>query len=202
MKLYYKPGACSLASHILLKEINEDFEIESVNTNTGVTETGDDYTKINPKRYVPALVLRKDMVITEGPAILQYLADLAPKSEMLPPLGSESRAKVIEHLTYVSSELHKAFGPLFNPAIDETTKAQAKIVASKKLEYFNQIFSDGRDYLVDNKVSIADLYLFVVSNWCNFVAISLDETPHLSRFVSRIANRPSSLAAMTAEGLF
>lgn len=202
MKLYYKPGACSLASHILLKEINAEFEIESVNTNTGMTEKGDDYTQINPKGYVPALVLRKDMVITEGPAILQYLADLAPKSEMLPSLGSESRAKVIEHLTYVSSELHKAFSPLFNPATDEATKAEAKIGVSKKLEYFNQIFSDGRDYLVDNKVTIADLYLFVVCNWCNFVGISLEETRHLSRFVSQMANRPSSLEAMKAEGLF
>jgi len=202
MKLYYKPGACSLASHILLKEIDAYFEIESVNTSTGITETGDDYTKINPKGYVPALALRKDMVITEGPAILQYLADLTPKSQMLPSLGSESRVKVIEHLTYVSSELHKAFSPLFNPASDETTKAQAKIEVSEKLEYFNQLFSDGRDYLVDNKVSIADLYLFVVCNWCNFVGISLEETPHLSSFFSRMANRPSSLAAMQAEGLF
>ena len=171
-----------MVSHILLKEIDADFEIESVNTSTGITETGDDYTKINPKGYVPALALRKDMVITEGPAILQYLADLTPKSQMLPSLGSESRVKVIEHLTYVSSELHKAFSPLFNPATDETTKAQAKIEVSEKLEYFNQLFSDGRDYLVDNKVSIADLYLFVVCNWCNFVGISLEETPHLSSF--------------------
>lgn len=201
MKLYYKPGACSLASHILLKEINGDFEIEKVNTETGITETGDDYTKINPKRYVPALALRQDMVITEGPAILQYLADLAPKSGMLPSLGSESRAKVIEHLTYIGSELHKAFGPLFNSKADETTQAQAKIEVTKKLLYINQIFSDGRNYLVDNKVSIADLYLFVVCNWCNFVDISLEQMPHLSRFISPIENRPSVVAAMQAEGL-
>lgn len=201
MKLYYKPGACSLASHILLEEINADFEVESVNTDTGMTETGGDYTKINPKKYVPALFLREDMIITEGPAILQYLADLEPNSEMLPPSGSESRAKVIEHLTYISSELHKAFGPLFRPGIDEIAKAHAKSDVRKKLLYCNEIFSDGRNYLVDNKVSIADIYLFVVCNWCNFVDISLEETPYVYSFISRMMERVAVRAAMKTEGL-
>jgi len=201
MKLYYKPGACSLASHILLREINANFELESVNTNTGITESGNDYTKINPKKYVPALALREDMVITEGPAILQYLADLAPDTEMLPVAGSESRAKVIEYLTYTSSELHKAFGPLFSAAADESAKVQAKREVTEKLQYLNGIFSDGRHYLVDNKISIADLNMFVVCNWCNFVEIPLVETPHIASFVARMTKRPNTQAAMKAEGL-
>lgn len=201
MKLYYKSGACSLASHILLEEINADFEIESVNTITGITETGSDYTKINPKKYVPALSLREGMIITEGPAILQYLADLAPEAEMLPATGSESRSNVIEHLTYTSSELHKAFGPLFNPASDEATKTKAQREVIIKLQYLNGIFSDGRHFLVDNKISIADLYMFVVCNWCNFVDIPLADTPHIAGFVARMANRASTQAAMKAEGL-
>ncbi|WP_340677741.1 glutathione transferase GstA [Paraglaciecola sp.] len=201
MKLYYKPASCSLASHILLKEIEADFEIESVNTETSITESGSDYTQINPKKYVPALYLREDLIVTEGPAILQYLADLAPDFEMLPAVRSESRAKVIEHLTYTSSELHKAFSPFFNATADEATKAKAKNEVSKKLQYLDGIFSDGRHFLVDNKISIADLYMFVVCNWCNFVGISLEETPHVARFVERIAKRPATQEAMKAEGL-
>lgn len=201
MKLFYIPGSCSLASHILLKEINADFQIESVNSDTGLTETGTDYTKINPKKHVPALALREDMIITEGPAILQYLADLAPDAEMLPAAGSESRAKVIEHLTYTNSELHKAFGPLFNSASDEQTKILAKREVSQKLQYLDGLFSDGRHFLVDNKISIADLYMFVVCNWCNFVDISLEETPHMASFIARMAKRPATQLAMKAEGL-
>ena len=176
MKLYYKPGACSLASHILLHEIDADFEIESVNTETSITASGQDYTKINPKKYVPALLLRQDTIITEGPAILQYLADLKSTSEMLPVVGSEARAKVIEHLTYTSSELHNAFGPLFSDASDDVAKQNAKTEVIKKLHYLDNIFSDGRNFLVNNAISIADLYLFVVCNWCNFIGIPLDKT--------------------------
>lgn len=201
MKLYYKPGACSLASHILLREINADFEIESVNTDTCITATGSDYTIINPKKYVPTLALHEDIIITEGPAILQYLADLAPDTGMLPSAGSVARAKVIEHLTYTNSELHKAFGPLFSALADESAKAQAKRKVSKKLRYLNGIFSDGRHFLVENKISIADLYMFVVCNWCNFVEISLEDTPHIASFVTRMTKRSTTQAAMRAEGL-
>jgi len=201
MKLYYKPGACSLASHIVLKEMNADFKIEKVDTEKGLTESGEDFAKINVKGYVPALALSKDEIITEGPSILQYLADQSQQHELLPSIGNLSRTRVIEYLTYTNSELHKAFGPLFTPGVSDTTKNQAKAEVAEKLTYLQHIFSDDRDYLVDNKISIADIYLFVVCNWCGFVGISLDNLPHIASFVKRMAQRPAVKSAMHAEGL-
>lgn len=201
MKLYYIPGACSTASHILLREIGVDFELEAVVKGTGKTETGKDFLAINPKGQVPALELETGEVLTEGVAVLQYLADSAPNRAFSPPVGSVERARMQEHLNYVASELHKAFGPLFHgmPTDDEIAATVANI--GSKFSYIEGILSDGRQFLVGDTFSPADAYLFVVTNWANFKNIDLSAWPNLQSFVARVASRDSTITAFKAEGL-
>ena len=201
MKLYYIPGACSTASHIMLREIGADFELEAVVKGTGKTETGQNFLAINPKGQVPALELETGEVLTEGSAVLQFLADSAPEKAFSPQPGSVDRARMQEHLNYVASDLHKAFGPLFHgtPTQEEIEATVANI--SQKFSYIENILSDGREYLVDNTFSPADAYLFVVANWANFKNIDLGAWPNLQAFVTRITNRESAIAAFKAEGL-
>tara|TARA_B100000378_G_scaffold35268_1_gene26623 strand:+ start:197 stop:877 length:681 start_codon:yes stop_codon:yes gene_type:complete len=199
MKLFYKPGACSLASHIVLHEIGGPFDIEPVDTLAGRTASGNDYHQINPKGYVPALQLDDGQILTEGPAILQYLADGAPNATLAPNIGSVARARMLEQLTFVSSELHKAFGPLFQDGSTEAEKSAAREAVAKKFDHVEASFADGR--AAEEPFTIADAYLFVVANWANFTGIDLTKWPRLFAFVSRIAERPTTLAAMRAEGL-
>lgn len=201
MKLFYKSGACPLATHIVLHEIGRPFEIESVDTVRGQTAGGEDYRKINPKGYVPALQLDDGQILTEGPAILQFLADGAPKAELAPEVGTLARARMLEQLTFVSSELHKAFGPLFRDGSTEAEKSSAREAVAKKFDHVEALLSDGRKFLVEEKFSIADAYLFVVVNWANFTGIDLAKWPRLAAFVSHMSNRPSTKAAMREEGL-
>ncbi len=201
MKLFYKPGACSLASHIVLHEIGQAFDIEAVDTSEGKTAGGADYLAINPKGYVPALQMDDGGVLTEGPAILQFLSDTAPQAGLAPEAGNLSRAKVLEHLTYVASELHKSFGPLFRSASTDEQKDAARELVGKKFDHIESLLSDGRDFLVDGAFSIADAHLFTISNWANFTGIDLANWPNLAAYVNRIAARPATQAAMRAEGL-
>ncbi|MEC8631699.1 MAG: glutathione transferase GstA [Pseudomonadota bacterium] len=201
MKLFYKPGACSLASHIVLHEIGQAFDIEAVDTSEGKTAGGADYLAINPKGYVPALQMDDGGVLTEGPAILQFLSDTAPQAGLAPEAGNLSRAKVLEHLTYVASELHKSFGPLFRSASTDEQKDAARELVGKKFDHIETLLSDGRDFLVDGAFSIADAHLFTISNWANFTGIDLANWPNLAAYVNRIAARPATQAAMRAEGL-
>lgn len=201
MKLFYKPGACSLASHIVLHEIGQAFDIEAVDTSEGKTAGGADYLAINPKGYVPALQMDDGGVLTEGPAILQFLSDTAPQAGLAPEAGNLSRAKVLEHLTYVASELHKSFGPLFRSASTDEQKDAARDLVGKKFDHIETLLSDGRDFLVDGVFSIADAHLFTISNWANFTGIDLTNWPNLAAYVNRIAARPATQAAMRAEGL-
>ena len=201
MKLYYKPGACSLASHIILKEIGSDFEIESVDTDKQVTESGADFTKINPKGYVPVLRLDNGEFLTEGAAVLQYLADQNPGSGLAPELGTLERARLQEHLNFTSTELHKAFEPFFSSSVSDEEKQGAKANVRRKMDHFESIFDDGRKYLLGNKFSVADAYFFVVSNWAIPTGIGLDKWPGLAEFSTRIAGRESVRDAMRAEGL-
>ncbi|MDV4169396.1 glutathione transferase GstA [Rhodovulum sp. FJ3] len=201
MKLFYKPGACSLASHIVLHEIGKAFEIEAVDTSEGKTAGGADFLAINPKGYVPALQMDDGGVLTEGPAILQFLSDTAPQAGLAPEAGNLSRAKVLEHLTYVASELHKSFGPLFRSASTDEQKDAARDLVGKKFDHIESLLSDGRDFLVDGAFSIADAHLFTISNWANFTGIDLANWPNLAAYVNRIAARPGTQAAMRAEGL-
>ena len=201
MKLFYKPAACSMASHIALHEIGDPFEIEAVDTVAGTTETGTDYATINPKGYVPALQIDDGDVLTEGPAILQFLADRRPERGLIPEAGTTQRARMSEALTFISSELHKAFGPLFRDGIPPAEQDAARINVATKLDHVETLLSDGRETLLPGQFTIADIYLFVVANWSHFTGIDLARWPNLAAFVTRTAARPATQAAMQAEGL-
>lgn len=201
MKLYYKPGACSLASHIALTEVGADFELEAVDTDTSVTATGDSYLDINPKGYVPTLKLADDVLLSEGAAVLQYIADAHPAANLAPAAGTLSRARLQEHLNWTASELHKAFSPLFNASTTEDGKAAARTAVAKRFDLLETLLGDGRTWLVDETFSVADAYLFVVANWANFTGIDLEPWPHIAAFIDRAASRPASRVAMRVEGL-
>lgn len=201
MKLYYKPGACSLASHIALHETGAAFEIEAVDTDAGRTETGDDFRAISPNGYVPALELDDRAILTEGVAVLQWIADRHPEARLAPEAGTIDRARLHEALNWISSELHKAFGPLFHSSATEDKKAAAHIAVAAKFDRVEAQFSDGRTWMVADRFSVADAYLFVVANWANYTGIDLARWPSLAAFVARVAERPAMQNAMKAEGL-
>jgi len=202
MKLYFKPGACSLASHIVLREVGAEFDIEEVDTAAGKTEAGEDFTTINPNGYVPALRFADGEVLSEGTAILQYLADQNPAANLAPRPGTLERARLQQHLNFVASELHKAFSPFFsvNPP-EREAKSAAIAELARKMEAFETHLADGRDYLLGESFSVADAYLFVVASWAGPTGIGLDRWPNIAAFVRRVAERPASQAAMRAEGL-
>lgn len=201
MKLYYKPGACSLSPHIVLRESGADFEIEQVDTDTKKTASGADFKKINPKGYVPALELENGQVLTEGAAIVQYLADQRPDAGLAPEAGSLERARMQEYLNYVASEFHKAFGPLFNPVASAAEQESAKANVGRRLDYLESLFADGRSYLLGDNFSVADAYLFVVTSWASFKEIDLSPYPMMSAFFQRVAARSKVQEALKAEGL-
>lgn len=201
MKLFYKPGACSMASHMVLLEAGATFDLDEVDTAIGQTKSGRDFTQLNPNGYVPALELKTGEVLTEGASILQYIADQFPGSQLAPDVGTVERAKVQQYLNYTSSELHKAFGPLFSDNATESEKADARVNVGKKLDYVATLFSDLREYLVGSNFTVADAYMFVVINWSNFVGVDLSRWPDISAYVERISNRQSAQNAMRTEGL-
>jgi glutathione S-transferase len=201
MKLFYSPGACSMASHVILHEIGKPFEIEKVDGKTKTTETGTDFWTVNAKGAVPALQLADGEVLTEGAAILQYIADSNGAAELAPPTGTLARARVQEILNFVASELHKGFSPLFYPNKTEEERDAAKAAIGKKFDWLESRLADGRAYLTGSAFTVADAYAFVVTNWSNAMSISLDRWPKLKAFVERVSARPSVQAAMKAEGL-
>ncbi|MDM9619593.1 glutathione transferase GstA [Rhizobium sp. S96] len=201
MKLYYSPGACSMASHVVLHEIGKPFEIEKVSTKTKVMESGRDYWAINPKGAVPALELDGGEVLTEGSAILQYIADTNGATDLAPPAGTLARARVQEMLSFIGSELHKSFSPLFHPGKTDAEKDAAREVLQKKFEWLESRLADGRAYLTGSNFTVADAYAFVVTNWSNVTGVSLEAWPKLKDYVARVGARPSVQAAMKAEGL-
>ncbi len=201
MKLYYKPGACSLASHIALREVGADFEIEKVDTDNNKTETNQTFTDINAKGYVPALKLKDGTILTEGAAILQFIADRHPNSGLAPEPGAIERTRLHEHLNYVASELHKAFGPLFSSTSSDQDKEAARANVASKLDHIETLLSDGRNHLLGDRFSVADAYLFVVANWANFTGIALDKWSNVAAFVERVAAREKVQEALKAEGL-
>lgn len=199
MKLYYTPGACSLAVHVTLCESGLPFEKESVDLATKKTASGADFTAINAKGYIPALQLDSGELLTEGPAINQYLADLVPEKKLAPANGTLDRVRLQSWLTYIGTELHKSFTPLFHPSSDDV-KAQAKENIDKRLKYVNNELA-GKQYLVGEQFSIADAYLFTVVGWMGFLAMPTDAYPNVQALVGKVASRPAVQAAMKAEGL-
>lgn len=200
MKLYYSPGACSLSPHIVLREAGLPFELEKVDLKTKLTETGADYRTINPKGYVPALRLNDNAVLTEGPAIVQYLADLVPEKALVPPAGTMERYRAMEWLNFITSELHKSFGAFFNPKAPDDWKALVRGLLGQRLDYVAAQLQ-GRDYLMGDDFTVPDAYLFTVLNWTKYAGIDLAGWPILKSYVSRIADRPAVRAALVAEKL-
>lgn len=201
MKLYYAPGACSLSPHISLREASVSFDLEKVDTSTRRTESGADYLSINPKGYVPALQLDGGEVLTEGAAVVQFIADSHPDAGLAPAGGTLERARLQEHLNFIASELHKAFTPLFDPSAPEAAKQAAPAAVARRLDHVERLLADGRAHLLGERFSVADAYLFTVASWTGPTGIGLDRWPRLASFVARVAARPAVQTAMRAEGL-
>jgi glutathione S-transferase len=200
MKLYYSPGACSLSPHIVLIEAGLPFTAVRVDTKTKKTATGADYFAINSKGAVPALQLDDGRVLTEGPAIVQYLADLAPTSKLAPPAGTWERYQLAEILNYLTSEVHKTYGPLFNPASSAEVKETALTNLGKKFDWLSGFLGD-KQYLLGSTFTVADAYLFTLLNWTGFLKIDLGKWPVLAAFHARVAQRPKVQETLKAEGL-
>jgi glutathione S-transferase len=198
MKLYYARGACSLSPHIVLCELGLAHELEKVDLKTHTTGNGADYAKINAKGYVPALQLDNGEVLTEGPAIVQYLAEQKPAAGLLPPAGSLARARVQEWLNFVGTELHKSFSLLFNPANSDDVKTNARAAIARRLGFVDEALQ-GRDYLTGAQFTVADAYLFTVVNWTRAMGIDLAAWPAVSAFQQRVSARPAVQQAMKAE---
>jgi glutathione S-transferase len=202
MKLFYKPGTCSLATHIILNELEYQYELEKTDTGTSTTESGINYLSVNPNGYVPALQTDDGEVITENPAILQYLADKAPEAGLAPPNGSFARTRLQELLNFLSAELHKAYGPFFsNEPLDDSAASKASQKIARRVTHLERRLSDGRAYLLGADFGVADAYAFVVLNWSGTVGFDLGAFPKVSSFVERVRTRPSVVRAMIAEGL-
>lgn len=200
MQLYYSPGACSLAVHIVLREAGLPFELVRVDLKAKRTETGEDYLRINPKGYVPALRLDDGDTLTEVGVILQYLADQRPGSGLAPKFGTRERYRVMEWLSFVSSEMHKTLGALFNPKVTPEWRAAIIERFGMRSDYLAATLKD-RQYLTGDKPTIADAYLFVVLAWTNLHKIDMAKWPALTGFMGRVAARPAVQQAMKAEGL-
>ncbi len=200
MKLYYAPGACSLAPHIVAREAGLEIELANVRFPDKVTDDGEKLTDVNPKGAVPTLRLDDGEVLTENAVILQYLADRAEGSELALPKGGIERYRLLEWLNFVATELHKGFGPLWNPATPEAMKEIVRANLAKRFTYLDGQLAD-RPYLTGERFTAADAYLFTVVNWVNIHKIDLKPYPKLKAFMDRIAARPAVRQALQAEGL-
>jgi glutathione S-transferase len=200
MKLYYIPSACSLSPHIVANELGLPIELVKVDNTTKRTEHGEDFLAVNPKGYVPALQLDDGSVLTEGAAIVQYLADLKPDAQLAPANGSMERYRMQEMLGYINSELHKSYSPLFNPASSDDVRTERLAYLRKRYGLIEAAL--GRTpFLLGERFTVADTYLFVVTQWSKFVNLDLSPFPNLLAFQARIAARPAVQAAMQREGL-
>lgn len=200
MKLYYSPGACSLASHITLYETGLPFEIDRLIKTTKMTVGGENYMQVNPKGYVPAIKLDDGRILTESAVVLQYIADQKPDSGLAPKAGTMERYRLQEWLTFISSEIHKSFSPMFNKEASEEVKNYARNMLSKRLVYAETQLAN-KPYLMGDHFTVADAYFFVVMNWSKLVGFDLVPFPHIKEYLARIAARPAVQAAMEAEDL-
>ena len=201
MKLYYAPGACSLSPHIVLREAGIQADLEQVDLKTKRTKSNADFTAINPKGQVPALVLDDGQVLTEGPAVIQYLADRKPEAKLAPPNGTIERYRLQEWLNFITSELHKSFGALFNPAVPADYKQFAKDLIASRFAYVDQHLAQHGPFLMGSQFTVADAYLFTILNWAPMLKVDLSPYPALTQFQARVAARPAVRRALVAEGL-
>jgi glutathione S-transferase len=200
MKLYYSPGACSLSPHIALHEAGLAHELVKVDLKAKKLENGDDYTAINPKGSVPALALDDGTVLTEGPAIVQMIADKAADKKLAPANGSTERYRLQEWLNFISTDLHKSFGPLFQPVLSDDTKQFFKDRIAKYFGFVDKQLG-GKDYLMGSQFTVADGYLFVMMTWAERMKLDTSSFKNLEAFKARVAARPGVQAALKMEGL-
>ncbi|MET0517378.1 MAG: glutathione transferase GstA [Burkholderiaceae bacterium] len=200
MKLYYSPGACSLSPHIALEEAGLSYEAVLASTKTHKLQDGTDYYTINAKGYVPLLEFDDGQRLSEGPAIVQYIADQVPDRKLAPPGGSLERYRLQEWLNFISTELHKGFSPLFNPAMPEEAKALSRAKLAERLKWVDDQLA-GKQYLMGDQFSVADGYLFTVTNWGAHVGVDVSPYANLVAYRARVGARPAVQAAMKAEGL-
>jgi glutathione S-transferase len=200
MKLYYSPGACSLSPHIVLHEAGLAFEPVLASTKTHKLQDGTDYYTINPKGYVPLLELDNGERLSEGPVIVQYIADQVPAKKLAPPAGTMARYRLQEWLNFITSELHKSFSPLFTPGMPEETKTLYRTKLVDRFKWVDSCLA-GKHYLTGEDFTVADAYLFVVAGWSRHVGVDLSGFAALQAFMARVAARPAVQAAMKAEGL-
>jgi glutathione S-transferase len=198
MKLFFTPGACSLSPHIALREAGMPFDLEQVDLKSKQTKSGGDYRAVNPKGSVPALQLDNGQVLTEGPAIVQYIADQKPQSKLAPAAGTFERYRLQEWLNYLSSELHKMYSPLFNPATPADQQQAIKSAIGTKLELVNRNL-EGKQFLMGDTFTVADGYLFTILSWSKHVGMNVPAG--LNSYFDRIVSRPAVQSAMKAEGL-
>jgi glutathione S-transferase len=198
MKLYYSPGACSLSPHIVAREAGIPLELVKVDLAAKKIAVDGDYLALNPKGYVPALQLEDGSLLTEGPAIVQYLGDRKPESGLVPANGTPERYRMQEMLGYINSEIHKTYSPLFKPQTPEATVEERKAHLKKRYKLIDERLA-GRQYLFGDKFSAADAYLFAVTNWAGYVKLDLSEYANLAAFQKRVSARPAVQEAMRAE---
>ncbi|HTO47680.1 MAG TPA: glutathione transferase GstA [Burkholderiales bacterium] len=200
MKLYYAPGTCSLSPHIVSRELGLKLELKKVDTKQKTIEGGGDYRQVNARGYVPALELDDGEILTEGPAIVQYLADLRPEAGLAPKAGSFARYRLQEWLNFLTSEVHKQFSPLFRPNTPEDYKPVAKENLAARLDWLDGQLA-GKDYLMGSQFTVADAYLFVLLGWTRPMQIDLGRWPNLAAFHKRVGARPKVQEALQVEGL-
>lgn len=200
MKLYYFSGACSLAANIALREAGLNFELVKVDRRTKRTADGLDFNEVNPKGYVPALRLDNGEVLTENVAVLQYIADRSPASQLAPAAGTLERYRLLEWLAFISSEVHKNFSPLTSDAAPEDAKSYVRKVLGARLDYLNRTLGE-RTFLAGEPFTVADAYLFTVLRWGRYVNVDLGQWPQLQRYVERVGGRPHVTEALKSEGL-
>lgn len=200
MQLYYSPGACSLSPHIVAREAGIDVDLVKVDIRSGKLEDGSDFTDVTPKGYVPALRMDNGEILTEGTAIVQYLADLKPDRGLLSGVGSLARYRVLEMLGYINSEIHKNHSPLFNSKTDPEIRAEKEAALHKRYTLVENMLGD-EGFLFGQGFTVADAYLFVVLSWARLVKLDLSDFPKLLAFQKRVAARPAVQAALKAEGL-
>jgi glutathione S-transferase len=200
MKLYYSPGACSLSPHIALMEAGLPYDLVKVDIRAKKLENGDDYLKINPKGQVPALGMDNGEVMTEGPVIVQIIADQAAGKNLAPANGSPERYRLQEWLNFITTELHKSFGPLFSPVLADDAKAFFKDRIRGKFKYIDGALA-GHDYLMGKQFTVADGYLFTILRWADAMKMDISDLPNLTAYKARVAARPKVQEALTKEGL-
>ena len=200
MKLYFAPGVCSLAPHIALRESGQAVELIKVDLGKKQTESGEDYLKTNVKGYLPALKLDNGQVLTEVVAILQYIVDQKPNSSLAPQAGTLEHYRLIEWLTFISSEIHKTLGALFNPKITPEWKDNQLALFGRRCDFLSDRLK-GKSFLMGEQFTIADAYLFTTLGWSGYLKIDLSPWPALKEYMGRVNARPAVKEAMRAEGL-